>query len=137
MIIPMKKILVLGRGGSGKTTFSKQLGKILGYKTTHLDDLFWRPNWVRAYTAKEWGEKIKELLAEDEWILDGNYHNTLEMRLASADTVIFFKINPFVALYRALKRRFFSKASTGDNANNLHQEGKIWMAAKTIFSFPY
>ena len=72
----MKKILVLGSGGSGKTTFALQLGKKLDLPLYHLDALYWKPNREKPSEA-EWNQKITELLAKDHWIIDGSYFNTL------------------------------------------------------------
>lgn len=132
----MKRILILGRSGSGKTTFSDKLGNVLGRKVVHLDNLFWKPGWVRAFTAAEWENKVQELISEEEWILDGNYHNTLEMRLKRADTVFLFEINPLLSIMQALKRRLFPPKNSPDTVLGLHQEGSFIMLLKSTFKFP-
>jgi hypothetical protein len=42
----MKKILVIGSGGAGKSTFAKRLGGLLGINVIHLDALYWQPGWI-------------------------------------------------------------------------------------------
>lgn len=42
----MKKILVLGCPGSGKSTLSRRLGPLLDIPVVHMDRLFWTPGWV-------------------------------------------------------------------------------------------
>ncbi|MCA9362827.1 AAA family ATPase [Candidatus Kaiserbacteria bacterium] len=125
----MKRILIIGKTGSGKTTFADKLGKILGYEVTHLDDLFWNPDWERAYTAEEWLKKNEDMTQAYNWILDGNYHNTLEFRLSKADTVFFFEVNPFVALFNIIKRKY-----TTNDPN--HNKFGLRLAIRTIFNFP-
>jgi adenylate kinase family enzyme len=132
----MKRILIIGRSGAGKTTFTDKLGKALGREVIHLDNLFWKPGWVRAYNTEEWEKKVQELIQKNEWILDGNYHNTLEMRLQRADVVIFFDINPFQALANALKRKFFPSVGSGDKVPKLHSEVRFQNLARSIFKFP-
>ncbi len=131
----MKRILVLGRSGSGKTTFSDKLGKALDRKVVHLDNLFWKPGWERAFTATEWENEVQELISEDEWIIDGNYHNTLEMRLKRADAVFLFEINPFLSIMQALKRSFFPPVASPDTAG-LHQELNFILLLRSTFKFP-
>ena len=54
----MKKILVIGSGGSGKSTFSRRLGEKLGLPVVHLDQLYWRPGWVETPKV-EWVEIVR------------------------------------------------------------------------------
>ena len=129
----MKRIVVIGKSGAGKSTFSDKLAAILKCDATHLDDLFWKSGWERVYTANEWMEKMETLVAEDAWILDGNYHNTLPIRLSRADTVVFFDINPVRSLIQALKRKYFDKPEGSIDIHQLAGTGKM---VRKIFTFP-
>ena len=81
------RILVTGLAGSGKSTFSKALAASTGLPLIHLDLEFWKPGWV-APSDDEWRTKQRAALAGDAWIADGNYHETLALRLERADTVV-------------------------------------------------
>jgi len=99
----MKKIILIGSGGSGKSTLARQLGEILKIKIYHLDALFWKPNWVGVPK----GEQIKvqqDLVQQKEWIIDGNYNGTMDIRLHAADTIIFLDMPRTICIYRAFKR---------------------------------
>jgi adenylate kinase family enzyme len=99
----MKRIVVIGSGGSGKSTFSRQLGGGLGIEVIHLDAMFWRPGW--APTPKdEWAERVRELCERDSWIMDGNFGGTRELRFAACDTIIFLDMPRRLCLYRVIKR---------------------------------
>ena len=100
----MRKVLVIGSGGAGKSTFAKRLGARLRIKVIHLDSLYWRPGWMETPKA-EWLKCVEELLKEEAWIMDGNYSGTLELRLKSCDTVIFLDLPRSACLWRVLKRR--------------------------------
>lgn len=99
----MKRVLVLGSSGSGKSTFSQQLGKKLGIEVIHLDAHYWGPDWTNT-PDEQWHQKIAQLLEKEEWIMDGNYPSTLGKRLKYADTVIFLDLNRVVCLWRCLGR---------------------------------
>lgn len=99
----MKKVLVIGSGGAGKSTFSRRLSQILKIEVLHLDQLYWHPGWIET-PMPEWRERIQEMLQRDAWIMDGNYSGTLDIRLEACDTVIFLDIARRVCLWRALKR---------------------------------
>lgn len=99
----MKKILVIGSGGAGKSTFARRLGEALRIEVLHLDAMYWHRGWVS--TPREvWRGKVAELLEREAWIMDGNYSNTLEMRLAACDTVVFLDVRRTTCLWRAVKR---------------------------------
>ncbi|MCM3617677.1 DNA topology modulation protein [Sutcliffiella horikoshii] len=99
----MKKIVLIGSGGSGKSTLARQLGEKLEINVYHLDALFWKPNWVGV--PKDEQSKIQnDLVKEKEWIIDGNYGGTMDIRLNAADTIIFLDIHRTICVYRALRR---------------------------------
>src|ERR1051325_3370360 len=99
----MQKILVIGSGGAGKSTFARRLGERLKLDVIHLDRLYWKPGWIET-PKDEWRRLIQELLNREAWIMDGNYSGTLEMRMAACDTVIFLDIARSVCLWRVMKR---------------------------------
>ncbi|HQZ97180.1 MAG TPA: DNA topology modulation protein [Pyrinomonadaceae bacterium] len=99
----MKKIIVIGSGGAGKSTFSRRLGDALGIPVIHLDQLYWRPNWDKM-PKPDWEATVAELVKGHSWIMDGNFGGTREMRMRAADTIIFLDVPRRICLYRAIKR---------------------------------
>ncbi|OOQ92957.1 DNA topology modulation protein [Bacillus cereus] len=99
----MKKIILIGSGGSGKSTLVKQLGNKLKIQVYHLDALFWKPNWV-GVPREEQRTVQNDLIKEEKWIIDGNYGGTMDIRINAADTIIFLDIHRTICVYRAFKR---------------------------------
>lgn len=99
----MRRTLILGSSGSGKSTFARQLGQLLQVQVIHLDSFFWQPNWV-ATPEQEWQQKLQRLLRTDSWVMDGNYTDSLDLRLSFADTAVFLDLNRFICLARCFKR---------------------------------
>ncbi len=84
----MKRIIVIGCPGSGKSTFSKALSTKIGVPLFHLDMMFW--NADRTTVEKTvFRRRMANVMRLDEWIIDGNYQSTLELRLQACDTVFF------------------------------------------------
>lgn len=99
----MRRVVVIGVGGSGKSTLSRQMGELTGLPVVHLDGLYWKPGWVEP-TLASWRATVRELVSHDSWILDGNYGGTIDIRLAAADMVVFLDLPPWVTLPRVFRR---------------------------------
>jgi adenylate kinase family enzyme len=82
-----RRVLVDGMMGSGKSTFARALAARTGLPVIHLDVHYWKPGWERP-SEDEWRERQRALLVGEAWIIDGNYKETLALRLERADTVI-------------------------------------------------
>ena len=79
---------MIGCPGSGKSTFSVNLHKKTSLPLYHLDMLYWNADKTTVDKAV-FLNRLNKRLAENEWIIDGNYISTLELRLKYCDTVIF------------------------------------------------
>ena len=84
----MKKIMIIGCPGSGKSTFSRALHKITGIPLFHLDIMYWNSDRTTVEKAV-FRKRLSDAIQQNEWIIDGNYGSTIELRLQACDTVIF------------------------------------------------
>jgi nicotinamide riboside kinase len=101
----MKRVVILGRGASGKSTLAKRLGEITGLPVIELDKVFWRAGLV-ATPRDQWAVVQAKLVAEDEWIMDGDLgpYDAVEVRLRAADTVILLDFSLIRCAWRAVRR---------------------------------
>ena len=84
----MKKVIIIGCCGSGKSTFARHLHACTGIPLFHLDQL----NWNVDKTTVEKNvflNRVNEVIKQKEWIIDGNYGSSIEMRMQACDTVFF------------------------------------------------
>ena len=98
-----RRVLVDGMMGSGKSTFARALSAKTGLPLVHLDSHYWKPGWVRP-SDDEWRERQRTLLASDAWIIDGNYNETLPLRLERAETVVYLDTPWWLCASRAFAR---------------------------------
>ena len=99
----MKKVIVIGCPGSGKTTFAEKLQEKTNLPLYYLDAIWHKPDKTHI-SREEFDERIKEIFALSEWIIDGNYNRTIEMRLKECDTVFLFDLPTEVCLQGATDR---------------------------------
>jgi adenylate kinase family enzyme len=97
------RVLVDGMMGSGKSTFAGALAAKTGLPLIHLDVHYWKPAWVRP-SDNEWRERQRALLANEAWIIDGNYNESLAFRLERADTVVLLDTPWWLCASRAFLR---------------------------------
>jgi adenylate kinase family enzyme len=99
----MKRVIIIGCGGAGKSTLARQLGEKTGLPVVHLDKLFWLPGWVER-ERDEFDQMMEEEIRKDEWIMDGNFNRTMPYRLSRCDTVIYLDYSRVTCLMGVLKR---------------------------------
>ncbi len=100
----MKRVLIIGCPGSGKSTFARALQEITQLPLVHLDLLFW--NADRSTVSREvFLERLETVMQKEQWIIDGNYSNTMEQRMRVCDTVFFLDYATEVCLDGVTSRR--------------------------------
>jgi adenylate kinase family enzyme len=100
---PMRRVLVVGNAGAGKSTFARQLGGKLALPVIHMDSHFWGPGW-QIPDAKAWREKLSALAASPAWVMDGNYINTFDIRMPRADTLVWLDLSRGICMRRVIVR---------------------------------
>ncbi len=93
----MEKILVIGCPGSGKSTFARKIRDKIGLPLYYLDQL-WHKSDKTTVSREEFDSKLSDILKRNQWIIDGNYNRTLEMRLKACDSVFFLDLPTEVCL---------------------------------------
>lgn len=100
-----KKIIIIGCSGAGKSTFSRKLQKATGIELFCLDAIYWNKDSSHI-TREEMKDKQKEILKKDSFIIDGNFRNTLEMRISQADLIFLFDLPMEICIEGAKNRKF-------------------------------
>ena len=100
----MKKVIVIGCPGSGKSTVSRALHSKTGIPLYHLDMMYWNADKTTVEKSV-FLERLSAVLEKDEWIIDGNYSSTMELRMVACDTVIFLDYPLDVCLDGIRERR--------------------------------
>jgi len=102
--VPGKRILVIGCPGAGKSHFSRRLASVLRLPRYHLDMIYW--NEDKTHVSREvFLSRLEKLLSLDEWIIDGNYISSMDLRMARCDCVIFLDFPLEVCLEGLASRR--------------------------------
>ena len=105
----MKKVIVIGCPGSGKSTVSRTLHNKTGIPLYHLDMMYWNADKTTVEKSV-FLERLSDVLEKDEWIIDGNYSSTMELRMVACDTVIFLDYPLDVCLDGIRERRGKSRS---------------------------
>lgn len=117
----MKRVSIIGISGSGKTTTGRRLSTQLGAPHTELDSLFWQPGWQEP-DHDEFRETVKEAVAGDSWVVDGNYSRFgRDLIWDRADTVVWLDY-PFMVSFWMLLKRSIRRAAKREELWNGNRE---------------
>jgi adenylate kinase family enzyme len=103
MLHDRKRIMVVGSGGAGKSTFARELARLTGLPLIHLDRFFWQPGWIPT-PNDDWLERVRQLSGGDSWIIDGNYGGSLTIRVERCDAIVFFDMPRLTCVGGVLQR---------------------------------
>ena len=98
-----RNVMIIGSPGSGKSTLAREIGRRLGLRVVHIDQLYWLPGW-RMRPPEEMPALVEAAVAEDGWVFEGNNSRTLPIRAAKADTLIWLDLPRLLCTARVLRR---------------------------------
>lgn len=101
----MKRVVIIGCPGAGKSTFSRQLAQATNLPLVHLDFYYHDDRFDYQHDKHEWRKLVALLADKERWIIEGNYKSTFELRFPRADTIIYFDYPRYISVWRTLKRR--------------------------------
>ena len=130
----MKRIVIIGCPGSGKTRMARALGEKLDLSVVHLDRLWWTKGWQNV-SMEEFDARLENALKLDSWIIDGNYSRTMEARLQRCDTVIYLDFSRWQCLLGMCQRVLGSYGKNRPDMANGCPERFDWDFVKFIWNF--
>lgn len=111
----MRRIVIVGNAGSGKSTFARRLGERLQLPVIHLDAIAWEPGWQQVST-EILRSRLTAALSGDAWVTDGNYAVvTFDLRLPRADLLIWVDRPRIQCLWRVIRRAVHSHFRADQN----------------------
>ncbi|WP_123815529.1 topology modulation protein [Myceligenerans xiligouense] len=128
----MQRIAIIGCGGSGKTYLANQLAGVLDLPLTHLDSVYYDTDW-NPLPREEFAEVQRTLVARPRWLVEGNYTETLLIRLAAADTVIFLDLDAVTCLTGVFRRRLRYRG--GQHAEDGVYDRISWSFVRYIWGY--
>ena len=105
MLIQVERVVIVGRGGAGKSTAALRLSELTGLPVIELDKRFWRPD-LTPTPRDEWIQMQRELIAPPQWIMDGDFgpHDVRAVRLERTDAVLILDFSFIRCAWRAARR---------------------------------
>jgi adenylate kinase family enzyme len=130
----VRRVVVVGPGGSGKTVFAERLSQRTGIPVVHLDRIFYRDGWNEVPREEAVGE-LERAIAGDRWIVDGNFLDAGDSRFARADTVVFLDPPRWLCLLRIVRRRIRDRGKERPDLPG--PEGLDWEFMKWTWRYPH
>ena len=131
----MKKVMIIGCPGSGKSTFARKLRDKTGLPLYYLDTIWHRPD-KSTVPREEFDAELDKILKSDAYIIDGNYSRTLEWRFKECDTVFFMDIPTEICLDGAMSRIGKKREELPWTETKLDPEFKEWILGFPTRSLP-
>lgn len=99
----MRRIMILGSPGSGKSTVARRIGARLDIPVFHLDRFYHQPGWAPPPDGV-FAAQVARISALPAWVIDGNYPGTAGARVVAADTIVYLHVSRSLAMLRVIRR---------------------------------
>jgi adenylate kinase family enzyme len=126
--------MIFGRPGSGKSTFSVELGEQLALPVYHVDKIFFESGW-KERQREDFLQLKKNWTSQDNWIIDGNSMSSLELRFSRADIAIYFNLPWYKCLWRIFKRLWHPRDKRIDDRPPETPERVTWKLIRYMMQF--
>jgi len=131
----MRRIIVIGCQGSGKTRLARSLGQRLGLPVVHLDALYWRPGWTPSDKAS-FRTRVAEAIAGDAWVVDGSFSGlAFDLTIARADVLVVIDRPRWVCQWRILWRSAFDRDTARTDLPEGCREQFDWKLMKEAWRY--
>ena len=130
----VKRVMIVGCGGAGKSTLARRLSETIGLPVIHIDQIYWTAGWINR-SREETRRLVAEAIKGDEWIFEGNNSTSFDLRIAKADTVIFLDFPMPLCLFRVFKRVVASHGRVRPDMAEGCPEGFDWEFMKWIIGY--
>ena len=111
---------MVGNSGSGKSTLATKLAARLGVPHLELDAVNHQPGWV-PLPLDDFRQAVAAKVAEDGWVIDGNYSAVRPLIWARADTVVWLDL-PRRTVMRQIVWRTFRRLARREELWNGNRE---------------
>ncbi|MGB3409246.1 MAG: AAA family ATPase, partial [Jannaschia sp.] len=71
----MRRVMIIGQPGSGKSTFARAMGELTFLPVHHIDRIHWKPGWIERSRAEK-TRLCEEVHSQDAWIFEGGHSAT-------------------------------------------------------------
>jgi adenylate kinase family enzyme len=136
----MRRVVILGCAGTGKTTLASTIGERLAVPVVHLDTLFSLPGWERR-DPEAFREKLAAAIAGDAWVIEGHadrfpdFAATLELSVPRADVVLFVHQPRWLSLWRVIRRWLTDRGQSRPDLAEGCPEQLDWPSLRWIWGF--
>lgn len=130
----LERINVIGTSGSGKTTFARELARVLGLPYYEIDALSWMPGWKEC-SDEELFSRVEQATAGPRWVMDGNYTRTRPILWKHVQTVIWLDLPFLQTVLRVAARtirRWFTREELWPGTGNRESLAQAFLSRKSI-----
>ena len=99
----MKRVMIVGQPGAGKSTLARALGARTGLPVVHIDRIHWQSGWVMRDRAARLA-MVREVELQPQWIFEGGLSEAYDHRLSRADVLIVLDLPLWLRSWRVLRR---------------------------------
>ena len=128
----MKRVMIIGQPGSGKSWLACEMGRITGLPVYHIDHIHWKSGWVER-TTEEKTAMAREVHAKSEWIFEGGHSRTWGERLTRADTLIWLDFSVWFRSWQVIRRTLQDYGHTRPDLPDGCPEQFSWEFTKWIW----
>jgi len=118
----MRRILIAGVSGAGKTTLARRVSERTGIPHTEIDALRHGPGWVPRDT---FDADVESFTRADRWITEWQYRELRPLLAERADTLVWLDLPTAVTMARVI-RRTLRRRMRREALWNGNIEGPLW-----------